>query len=396
MELLAAASGESSGVFIELGIAVIGLAILARIASKLGFSAIPLYLLAGLAFGNGGILPVQFSESFVRVGAEVGVVLLLFMLGLEYTGEKLLDALRTGLPTAGIDLILNFLPGFLAALLLGMSPLAAVILGGLTTISSSGIVSKILGESGGPQTPGVGMVVKVLVLEDLAMAIYLPVIAVLLSGESPSVAAVSVLVAILTVALILFVAVRFGRRMSRFVANQSDEVVLLSTLGVILLVSGLASALHVSAAVGAFLVGVAVSGPLADRAERQIAPLRDLFSATFFLFFGLQIDPHSLPTMLPAAAALALAGAGTKVLTGWLVGRIDGEPTKFGLKAGVTLIPRGEFSMVIAGLGVAIEPRLGPLAAAYVLILAVGGPLAARWWGVTSRPVVQNRSHRGG
>src|ERR1051326_9253107 len=115
-------------VFTELGIIIIGLSILTRLASRWGFSAIPLYLLAGLAFGNGGILPLQFSEEFVHVGAEIGVILLLFMLGLEYTGEELITNLKTGLPAGMFDFLLNFIPGLLMGLLLGWTSLAALLL----------------------------------------------------------------------------------------------------------------------------------------------------------------------------------------------------------------------------------------------------------------------------
>src|SRR5438309_3266201 len=101
---MATTTQDVSYVFIELGLVVVGLAVLARLASRWGFSAIPLYLLAGLAFGNGGLLPLNFSESFIKVGAEIGVLLLLFMLGLEYTGEELKANLRIGLPAGVIDL----------------------------------------------------------------------------------------------------------------------------------------------------------------------------------------------------------------------------------------------------------------------------------------------------
>ena len=101
---------DISLIFIELGAAIIGLALLTRLASRLGFSAIPLYLLAGLAFGNGGILPLQFSEDFVHIGAEIGVILLLFMLGLEYSGEELGENLRSGFPAGIVDFLLNFPP----------------------------------------------------------------------------------------------------------------------------------------------------------------------------------------------------------------------------------------------------------------------------------------------
>src|SRR6266567_1052011 len=89
---------DVSFVFIELGLVIVGLAVLARLASRWGFSAIPLYLLAGLAFGNGGLAPLKLSENFVRMGAEIGVLLLLFMLGLEYSGDELKKSLRAGAP----------------------------------------------------------------------------------------------------------------------------------------------------------------------------------------------------------------------------------------------------------------------------------------------------------
>lgn len=371
---------DISLVFIELGVAVVGLAILTRLANRLGFSAIPLYLLAGLAFGNGGLIPLQFSEDFVHVGAEIGVVLLLFMLGLEYTGEELAANLRSGLPAGLMDFALNFPPGLLVGLLLNWSLLGAVLLGGVTYISSSGVIAKVLAELGRLNNPETPTVVSILVLEDLAMAAYLPLIVVLLIGQSPAFALVSMLAALATVGAVLFIAVRYGKPISRLVAHQSDEVILFSTLGLVLLVAGLAQRLQVSAAVGAFLVGIAVSGPIVERTHRLVGPLRDLFAATFFLFFGLQIDPATLPPVLLTALGLGGATALTKLLTGWWAARRAGVGSAGGIRAGAALVARGEFSIVIAGLGVGagVDPQIGPLSAAYVLLLAVLGPLLAR------------------
>jgi K+:H+ antiporter subunit KhtU len=99
-------------------------------------------------------------------------------------------------------------------------------------------------------------------------------------------------------------------------AHQSDEIILLTTFGAVLLVGGVAQRLQVSAAIGAFLVGIALSGPLAHRSQQLLAPLRDLFAATFFFFFGLEIDPASLIPALPFAAVLAIVTAATKAVTG--------------------------------------------------------------------------------
>lgn len=370
---------DLSQLFMELGAVIAGLALLARFANRFGFSAIPLYLLAGLAFGRGGLLPLQVSQEFTRVGAEIGVLLLLFMLGLESTGEDLKKNLRTGLPAGLIDFGLNFPPGLIAGFLLGWHPLAAVLLGGVTYISSSGIIAGLLSELKRKDNPETAPVISVLVLEDLAMAIYLPLVAVLLVGGNARRVAVSVLVAIAAVSVILLVALRYGRQVSNLLLHESDEILLLTTLGAVLLVAGLAHRLQVSAAVGAFLVGIALSDPIAERAHRLVAPLRDLFAATFFFFFGMEIDPRTLPHVLPLVLILGLASALTKILTGYLAARRQGLDRRARVRAGAALVARGEFSIVIAGLGAAIEPQLSPLAAAYVLFLAVLGPVLARF-----------------
>jgi monovalent cation:H+ antiporter-2, CPA2 family len=367
-----------SQILVELGAAIFGMAVLARIANRFGFSAIPLYLLAGLAFGNGGLAPLAVSQHFIQTGAEIGVLLLLFMLGLEYSGEELKHSLRQGVTSGIMDLILNFTPGLLAGLVLGWQPLTSILLGGVTYISSSGIAAKVLSEFkwlGHPETPAI---LSILVLEDLVMAAYLPLVAVLLSGGSSGNMAVTMLVAISCVAVILLVALRWGHQLSRFFSHESDEIFLLTTFGAVLLVAGLAQRLHVSAAIGAFLVGIALSGAMAEKSRRLVAPLRDLFAATFFFFFGMQIDPAALPGVMAPAVILGIVSAATKVLTGYQAAARTGADRRGRLRAGLVLIARGEFSMVIAGLGAAAEPRLGPLAAAYVLLLAVLGPALAR------------------
>lgn len=375
---MASTTADPSRLFVELGSAIVGLAVLARIANRWGFSAIPLYLVAGLAFGNGGLAPLRVSEEFVHTGAEIGVLLLLFMLGLEYTGEQLKHNLRGGLAAGLVDLALNFPPGLIAGFLLGWKPLPSILLGGVTYISSSGIVAKVLAELGRLANPETSSVLSVLVLEDLAMAVYLPLVGVLLAGGGFATVALSVSIAILVIFIVLFVAVKYGKTLSHIAGHQSDEIILLTILGTILLVAGVAQRFQVSAAIAAFLVGIAVSGPLAEQSHRLFGPLRDLFAATFFFFFGLQIDPATLPQAIPVAVSLGLTTALTKILTGYQAARKTAEDRRGRVRAGTALVARGEFSIVIAGLGVGIEPQLGPLSAAYVLFLAILGPLLAR------------------
>ena len=379
--LFAAGTDEAALAFIEIGALILALALLSRFAGRFGISAIPLYLIAGLAMGEGGVVQLDVSVEFFEIAAEIGVLLLLFALGLEYSDNERRSGLRTGLAPGVVDMLLNALPGVALGLLLGWDPIAAVLLGGVTWISSSGVVSKVLsdlGRLGNRETPAV---LNILVMEDLAMAVYLPVVAALIVGGSLSSTFTSVLIALAAVTVILLAALRYGGRMSGMVAGGSDEAFLLTVFGITLLVAGFAQQLEVSGAIGAFLVGLALSGRSEERASELLSPLRDLFAATFFLFFSFQIDPSDLLAAAIPALALFVFTALTKVATGWYAaGRVGAAP-KGRLRAGTVLIARGEFSIVIAALGSSLVdgPDLGALAAGYVLISAMVGPIVSKF-----------------
>jgi monovalent cation:H+ antiporter-2, CPA2 family len=143
----------------------------------------------------------------------------------------------------------------------------------------------------------------------------------------------------------------------------------------------------VSSAVGAFLVGIALSGQVAHNAVRVLTPLRDLFAAIFFVFFGLSTDPNDIPPVLIPALVLAVVTIGTKILTGYLAARRAGIGVPGRWRTGFGITPRGEFSIVIASLAVlsGVEPQLAPLATTYVLITVIVGPMLskipdARWF----------------
>ena len=332
---------------------------LARIAGRWQLPASPLFLLAGLAFGRGGLVPLDVAREFVQFGAEIGVILLLFMLGLEYSASELTAGLRRHAPAGVVDLILNFPPGFIAALALGWGVVAAVFLGGITYISSSGIVARLLDDlrwAGNRETP---TVISILVIEDLVMAGYLSLIAVLVSGVGLAQGIVTLMLALGGVTTLIVVAKRWGHVVSDHLFSRSDQTLVLTVLGITFLVAGFAEEVGVSAAVGAFLVGLMLSGPSADRASDMLGPMRDVFAAIFFAFFGLSIDPSTIPPILGAAALLAIVTGATKVATGGWSARREGVRTRGRFRAGAALIARGEFSIAIAGIGVSggVEPR---------------------------------------
>ncbi|GAA3308455.1 cation:proton antiporter [Arthrobacter ramosus] len=367
---------------IELGAVVFCLGLLARLAGRIGMSPIPLYLVGGLAFGAGGLIKLDGMHEFAHLSGEIGVILLLLMLGLEYTAAELVTGLRRSWQAGVLDLVLNFLPGAGIAVWLGWGLVGAIVMGGVTYISSSGIAAKVitdLGRIGNRETP---VVLAILVFEDLTMAIYLPILTAILAGVGFLGGLQTVGIALAVVTLVLVVALKHGHRVSQAVHSENSEVFLLNLLGAALLVAGIASALQVSAAVGAFMLGIAISGATAHSATRILEPLRDLFAAIFFVAFGLNTDPSSIPPVLGWALLLALATAVTKVLTGFWAAKRAGIAVPGRFRAGAALIARGEFSIVIAGLAVTsgVVPReLAALATAYVLLMAITGPLAARF-----------------
>ena len=369
-----------STLLIELGLLFGALSVLGLGARRLGLSPIPFVLVAALAVGEGGLVPLDTAEPFLSASAEIGVVLLLLTLGLEFSAPELFGSFRRHAPSGVVDLVLNAPPGFAAGLLLGLPWEGALALSGVTWITSSGIVARLLGDLGRLANRETPAVLSVLVLEDLAMALFLPLLVVALAGDGVMAAVGGAALAVGAVLLVLLAAQRHGHRLGRLLSHDDDEQVLLRLVGLTLLVAGLAQSVGASAAVGAFLVGLALPTSFADRARAILAPLRDLFAATFFVAFGLATDPVAIVPVLPAALLLAVVTAGTKLATGWFAARREGVAVPGRLRAGTALVARGEFSIVIAGLAVAAGiPDIGPVATAYVLVLAVAGPVLTRF-----------------
>jgi CPA2 family monovalent cation:H+ antiporter-2 len=372
---------ETATALIELGAVFLGLGILSRVAWRIGLSPIPLYLLGGLAFGSGSLVPLQGIQPFTHLASEIGVVLLLLLLGLEYSAAELVTGLRRSWGAGLIDLLVNAAPGALIGVLEGWGALGAVTMAGVTYISSSGIVAKVLGDLGRLGNRETPVILSILVLEDLTMAIYLPILTALLAGASLLGGLAAVGVALLLLALVLVVALRFGSYVSALLDVPDPEVFLLSLLGAASLLAGIASHLQVSAAVGAFLLGIAISGSTAINATRILEPLRDLFAAIFFVVFGLNTDPTEIPPVLGAALVLAMVTSVMKLVTGWLAARMQGVSGMGRIRAGAALVAHGEFSIIIAGLAVtstALPGELTALTTTYVLIMAIVGPVAAR------------------
>lgn len=371
---------DTTMILIEVGALIFALGVVSWVAHRVGISPIPLYLIIGLLFGQGSIFPLEASEGFFEVGSEIGVILLLVMLGLEYSARELITNVKKSRRAGILDALFNAVPGAVFALVLGWGPVAAIALAGITWVSSSGVIAKLLSELGRLSNRETPTVLSVLVIEDLAMAFYLPVLSAILIGTGWVTGIFTVLVSVVAVVLVLLLSLKYSERFSKLFDWEHGESLLLGVFGVTLLAAGLAERVNVSAAVGAFLVGIALSGRLAQSAEKLLTPLRDLFAAFFFLFFGLSTNPADLVQVLIPAVILAVITMGSKVFSGYQAAKLAGIGPLGRWRTGLVLTPRGEFSIVIAGLAVSagVQPLLAPLATAYVLITVFTGPVLAR------------------
>lgn len=366
---------------LELGGILLGLGILGRLSHLVGLSPIPLYLLGGLLFGTGGVIPLTGAEDeFIELGAQIGVVLLLFLLGLEYSAGELVRNLRTHYRSGLLDFVLNAAPGAIVGIMMGWPPAGIMAMAGVTYATSSGIAAKLLGDLGRLGNRETPIVLSILVFEDLLMAVYLPILTALLAGAGIKMGVISVAGAVAAVAVVMFIALKFGGVINKAVFTPNDELLLLGTLGLVLVVAGFAEQMHVSTAVGAFLVGIALSGQVAESARAVLTPLRDLFAAVFFVFFGMQTDFHLIPPMLGWALGLGAVTMLTKVAVGMWAAKKAGVALPGQVRAGTIMVPRGEFNIVIAGLAAtAGVAGIGPLAAAYVMLMAIAGPILTRF-----------------
>ena len=222
----------SAALLLELGVILTALTVLGTAARRFALSPIPLYLVAGLALGEGGIAPVPAAGEFVSTGASIGVVLLLLTLGLEFSIGEFASSLRRHLPSAWVDLVLNASARVRSpAALLGLNGVGILALAGITYISSSGVIARLLSDLrrlGNRETPAV---LSILVLEDFAMAAYLPLLAVLAAGGTWLQALLGMAIAIAALGIAFAASYRWGHHVGRLVAHPDDEQVLLRILG---------------------------------------------------------------------------------------------------------------------------------------------------------------------
>jgi len=376
-------------ILFELGLAICIITAAGLLASRLRFSIVPLLILAGLAVGphipQFWIIDLSFINSapLIDFMGRLGVLYLMFYLGLEFSVGRLLKAGRAILKTGLIYMAINFSIGILFPLLLGWPIKEVLVVAGIMTISSSAIVAKVLVELKRAARPETEMILGLMMFQDVFVAIYLSIVSgLVLTGSTSSLEVFkSALLAVGFMVGVLLLGRKLIPLLNRLLDIPSDEVFMLALFGALITVAGFSETIHVAEAIGALLVGLVLAETEHfERIEHLIVPFRDFFSALFFFSFGLSIDPLALTDAVwPAIAAVLLTLIGN-FASGVISGRASGYSHRAAVNIGLTITSRGEFSIILAGLAKtgALLPILQPFAALYVLILAVLGPLLTK------------------
>lgn len=379
----------TNALLFEVGTALVLVALTALLAGKLKFSIIPFLILLGMAVGPHapqiGIFDLTFIESseIIEFFGRIGVLFLLFYLGIEFSVGKLIRSGRSIVVGGTIYVALNFTLGLTYGFFTGFPIMETLIIAGLVSVSSSAIVAKVLVDLRRTANSETELILGIILFDDIFLALFLSIMSGLLLGGSTTIfgTIISVLIS-LGYMLVFFVIARKGTHiLNKLLDIKSNEIFILVIFAALFFVAGFSEKLHVAEAIGALLLGLALSETKhRDRIEHLIIPFRDFFGALFFFSFGLSIDPFSLGGAVWLALGAVVLTILSNFVAGMISGRLAGLSNKASSNIGLTIVSRGEFSIIVANLGLAggLMPILKPFTAVYVLILAIIGPLLTK------------------
>jgi CPA2 family monovalent cation:H+ antiporter-2 len=342
------------------------------------------YLLAGILVGPSLALPSVSEREIVATLAEIGVILLMFSLGLEFSLKKLTNVGLRAVATATIETSAMLAIGYNLGLFWGWEPKASFVMGCILAISSTTIVAKTFEEHAVAANLREA-VIGVLVVEDLIAIGLLTVLTTMAGGSEVSWTVLAQTGGRLAIflATLLSLGLLLVPRMMRYVVRlRREETTIVASVGLCFAIATLAHAFGYSVALGAFLAGSLVSESGQGKLiERRVRPVRDIFAAIFFVSVGMLIDPGLLGQQwhwIILVLVLVLIGKTLGVTTGALV---SGHSLRTSAQMGFTLAQNGEFSLIIAGLGVGlgiIPTWITPVVVAVVALTTLSTPILTR------------------
>ncbi|WP_153979591.1 cation:proton antiporter [Paenibacillus xylanilyticus] len=373
----------------EVGIAVALITLTGLISARLRFSVIPFYILIGMAVGPHapqiGIVDLRFIESsaFIEFMGRLGILFLLFYLGLEFSVSRLMKSGKAILTGGMFYVGLNFASGLLLGWFMELPLKETLVVCGIMTSSSTAIVAKVLVDLKRTANPETEIIMGMIMFDDLFIAIHISILTgLVLSGATSF---LSVLLVSLSAMLFIVLFLIIGRKSIKYIDKalniKSSELFLLTVMTLLFLVAGFSETLHVAEAIGALMMGLVLGESRhANRIEHQVMPFKDFFGAIFFFSFGLTIEPSSLGGAVGMTIIAVILTIASNYGAGMIAGRMSGMTPKASLKVGFTLVSRGEFSIIMANIGKAggLMVSIQSFAVLYVLILAVLGPILTK------------------
>ena len=374
---------------LEVGTALMLIGLAALLAGKLKFSIIPFLIILGMLVGDHmpkwGVFDFSFSESheIIEFLGRIGVLFLLFYLGLEFSIKKLERSGKNIVIGGSIYIAINFTLGLFYGWVTGFPLLETLIIAGIITFSSSAIVAKVLVDLRRTGNKETELILGIIMFEDIVLAVYLSVVSGLVLGNSSSLIETIISIGIsLGYILLFFVIARKATPLLNKLLNiTSNEIFIIVIFALLFFISGISETIHVAEAIGALLLGLVFSETEhSDRIEHLVVPFRDFFGAIFFFSFGLSIDPFTLGEavwLVLGAVVITILG---NFIAGLVAGRKAGLSHKASANIGLTIVSRGEFSIILANLAVlgSLMSIIQPFAALYVLVLAILGPFLTK------------------
>lgn len=367
---------------LDLGILFVAAYVLGRLGKLIGLPAIPIYMIVGvLASPNTHVIPLDVPAASVELVATFGLIFLLFNLGLEFDQDEFYGNARGLLISGGTRIAINMAVGIAFGFWLGWGAREALVIAGMTAVSSSAIITKLLIELRRLANRESPVILGIAVVEDIFIAVYLAIVTVVISGETDLGAVALRLGLSFAFLVVMFAVARWGGRVvSRLIGTRDDELFTILFFGLAVAFGGIGELIGVSDAIGAFLIGLVLGATrYKARIEQLALPMRDVFAAFFFLNFGLSLNVAEFGSVLwPVTVAIALTLV-VNTLGGQLIAWLNKLTAAEGFNVSAMLQNRGEFVLILATLATAagLDPRLTPFAGLYVLVMAIVGPILA-------------------
>ncbi|MCF6154934.1 MAG: cation:proton antiporter [Candidatus Brocadia sp.] len=359
----------------SLGISLIALFLAGFLGAKINQSLVAIFIVVGIILQN--FFPVTIITEFI---AKLGIIFMLFMFGLEFSVGSLINSKRKLFNTGMYDLLFNFPVGLVLGWFLGYGLIQSILLAGIIYVTSSVIVAKSIIDLRRSANPETEYILNVLLFEDMFIAVFLAfIIGIVNYGSMDTMGAFFVMLKTSAFFLFFIILARTSKKyIEKIIDIEHTELFVILILSIIVLSAGAASRIGLSEAIGAFLAGLLLSETKQKhRISDAIKPFQQFSTAIFFVAFGMSIDYKHLGSLVPIGIIIFIISSFSKIICGYFIGKKYDLNKRAGLRLGFSLVPRGEFSIILAG-AITMNSHAYPLQSltgVYVLLSAILGSI---------------------